>query len=85
MNLRRLRLGLLTVTGLARRGFFIPYRYADTIVDHQPEYAEIAANFSRQEPAFARTLELIDEVAESLTAFSGAAAGAALGARLVSA
>ena len=71
MNLRRLRLGLLTVTGLARRGFFIPYRYADTIVDHQPEYAEIAASFSRHEPTFARTLELIDEVAESLTAFSG--------------
>ena len=28
-----MRLGLLTVLGLARRGFFIPYRYAHTLPD----------------------------------------------------
>ena len=71
MNLRRLRLGLLTVTGLAQRGFFIPYRYADTIVDQQPEYAEVAASLSSHEPAFERTLELITQVSDTLTAFSG--------------
>ena len=71
MNLRRLRLGLLTVTGLARRGFFIPYRYADTIIDQQPEYREVAANFSDHESEFVRTLGLIDDVADTLTNFSG--------------
>jgi predicted O-methyltransferase YrrM len=71
MNLRRLRLGLLTVTGLARRGFFIPYRYADTIADRQSEYAEIATNFSSHKPAFTQTLELIDNVADTLATFSG--------------
>lgn len=30
-RLRRLWFGLATVTGLARRGFFIPYRYADAV------------------------------------------------------
>jgi len=29
-HLRRLAMGLLTVSGLARRGYFIPYRYADS-------------------------------------------------------
>ena len=71
MNLRRLRLGLLTVTSVAQRGFFVPYRYADTVINQQPEYAEIAAIFSSHEPDFARTLKLIDQVSDTLTTFSG--------------
>jgi len=70
MNWRRLRLGLLTVTGLARRGFFIPYRYADSIATRQATYVEIATLFHKHEPAFAQTLEVIDQFAAPLVAFS---------------
>jgi predicted O-methyltransferase YrrM len=71
MNLRRLRLGLLTVTGLARRGFFIPYRYAETIAEHQPVYAELATIFATHEPAFTQTLRLIDDVGDALAGLWG--------------
>ena len=71
MNWRRLRLGLLTVTGLARRGFFIPYRYADGVADRQPVYAEIEAFLESHTPAFEQTLSMIDEFAAPLEAFSG--------------
>ncbi|MEK9945841.1 MAG: class I SAM-dependent methyltransferase [Alphaproteobacteria bacterium] len=71
MNWRRLRLGLLTVTGLARRGFFIPYRYAGGIADRQPVYAEIEALLEKHAPAFEQTLALIDGFAAPLEALSG--------------
>ena len=31
MRLRRTMMGLATVLGLARKGFFIPYRYANVV------------------------------------------------------
>ena len=42
-RLRRFGLGLRTVSGLARRGWFIPYRYAGSLPDaaKRPPYGAI--------------------------------------------
>ena len=44
-GLRRLRMGLLTVSGVARRGFFAPYRYAAGVTP--------PSGYPELEPAFA--------------------------------
>ena len=56
MHRRSLRFGLLTVLGLARQGFFIPYRYADTLphpgtVPSYPASADRLARTSHGEMA----------------------------------
>src|SRR3546814_9401595 len=47
---RRLRMGLQTLlgptVGLRRQGFFIPYRYADTVAAAQPVYAALEQRFA---------------------------------------
>lgn len=70
MRGRRLRLGLLTVLGLAQKGVFIPYRYADSLArpGERPPYAAIEALFRRSEPAFAEVLARLDHYAEDLLA-----------------
>ncbi len=73
MTLRRFWLGLATITGAARRGFFIPYRYADTVPTAQPAYAEIGVSMAGHEGAFRDTLALIDGHAETLVAMNGPA------------
>ena len=57
-----MRLGLLTVLGLARRGFFIPYRYAHTLRDpgRNPSYPPLAVLMSAAEPDFTALLQQID-------------------------
>jgi hypothetical protein len=62
MHRRSMRLGLLTVLGLARRGFFIPYRYADTLPDpgRNPSYPPLAALMTAAEPSFMALLGEID-------------------------
>ena len=46
---RHLWFGLLTVLGLARRGFFIPYRYARALprAGQRPSYPATEALFAR--------------------------------------
>jgi len=68
--MRRLRLGLLTVLGLARRGFFIPYRFADTLPHpgRIPSYAPLAALMTAAEPAFTALLRDIDSYESALQA-----------------
>ena len=70
MNIRRLRLGLATVLGIARRGFFIPYRYAGELPGpgERPRYRKIETLFSRHRDEFAATLAAIDEFAADLRA-----------------
>ncbi len=70
MHRRSMRLGLLTVLGLARRGFFIPYRYADTLPDPgcNPSYPSLAALMLAAEPSFAALLQDIDRHEASLQA-----------------
>jgi len=71
---RRARLGLLTVLGLARRGYFIPYRFAESLPapGRVPAYPALAALFKQAEPAFADTLAAIEAVADDLRAIGKA-------------
>lgn len=70
MNFRRLRLGLATVLGIARRGFFIPYRYAGELPGpgERPRYRGIEALFLRHRDEFAATHAAINEFAGDLHA-----------------
>ncbi len=65
---RHLRLGVPTVLGMARRGFFIPYRYAGDLPArrHRPSYEALAAILDRRRTAFGRWLEAIEHCAAEL-------------------
>ncbi len=69
-KMRRFRLGLQTLLG-SKRGFFIPYRYAASIADSQPVYAEIEAVLRSAEPQFTAVLQRIAAYEAALKAFSG--------------
>ncbi len=70
MHRRSMRLGLLTVLGLARRGFFIPYRYADTLPDpgRNPSYPALEGILAAAEPRFVELLAAIDALEDDLMA-----------------
>ncbi|MHA1600804.1 MAG: class I SAM-dependent methyltransferase [Alphaproteobacteria bacterium] len=65
---RRLWLGLLTILGLSRRGFFIPHRHADArpAPEDRLPYAAIEARLVKQEPQFREVLGWLDAVAADL-------------------
>ena len=68
--LRRFWMGLQTLCGWRRQGFFAPYRYADQV--HKPRvYEAVEARFREAEPAMAEVLDLIDAAGEELTALDG--------------
>jgi len=69
-RLRRLALGLRTVSGTARRGWFIPYRYAGDLPDaaSRPPYGAVEAIFEAAMPTFRATLARIEDVAADLAA-----------------
>lgn len=69
---RRLRLGLPTLLGLQRRGWFIPYRYAATLpaTGGSPAYAAIETLFATRHAAFESVLDLIDAAAPALEAIA---------------
>ena len=71
---RRLMFGLATTTGLARRGFFIPYRYADTLpaAGQRPPYAALERLFDSRREAVAGWLDAIDGFAAELEAIGDA-------------
>jgi len=73
MHRRSMRLGLLTVLGLARRGFFIPYRYAHTLPNpgRNPSYPAMEAIFAAAEPRFRDLLTAIDALEPDLAALGG--------------
>ena len=62
MNTRALRLGLTTVLGLARRGFFIPHRYAGRLPrpGANAPYESVRRQFAEREAAFRDTLSLVE-------------------------
>ena len=64
MAWRRLGFGLATVLGLARRGFFIPYRYAGELPPpgDRPAYGALEALLGGCESGFRATLAGLDEV-----------------------
>ncbi len=73
MKGRAVRMGLATVLGLARRGFFIPYRYADRLppAGEVASYGPIQALLEAAEPDFARLLDEIDARQRALEAIGG--------------
>ena len=70
MRRRSTRLGLLTVLGLARRGFFIPYRYAHTLPfpGHNHSYEPLEAVMKAATERFAALLVEIDGLEADLAA-----------------
>ncbi|MDF2232865.1 class I SAM-dependent methyltransferase [Albimonas sp. CAU 1670] len=69
---RRLRMGLETVTGLRRQGFFVPYRYAGSV--RAPEgYPAMERLLAAETPALEEMLDAIDGLAEALAALGGPA------------
>ena len=70
MRGRRMRLGLLTVLGLARRGFFIPHRYAHTLprLGHNQSYEPLEAVMAAATEQFELVLKEIDKLAADLSA-----------------
>src|SRR3546814_15130256 len=69
-RLRTLGFGLATLLGPNRRGFFMPYRYADATVA-PAGYPELEPLFRAAEPAFAKLLDRIDGFAADLLAIGG--------------
>jgi predicted O-methyltransferase YrrM len=72
---RRLKLGLPTVLGLAQRGYFIPYRYANSIpqTSARTPFPHIETLFQEAEPQFLTLLDDPDLIADIATRFDGAA------------
>ena len=71
--MRRAWLGLLTVLGLARRGFFIPHRHADAVAPagQRGRYDAIAQRFEAARVDFLALLDAIDSVADDLRRIGG--------------
>jgi predicted O-methyltransferase YrrM len=67
---RRLLFGLQTLSGLKRRGFFIPYRYAETLpaAGTVAPYAALEERFRAAEPEICAWLERLGGYAAELTA-----------------
>lgn len=61
---RRLQFGLSTILGLKARGFFIPYRYADSVAEQG--YPALRPHFEAAEPDFNQVLSRIDEHGDPL-------------------
>ena len=68
-------MGLQTLFGLRRQGFFIPYRYADSVAPVQPVYAALAERFAAVEPGFLDLLRSAEGYAEALLAITAEAGG----------
>jgi hypothetical protein len=65
-RLRRVLFGLMTITGLARRGWFIPYRHAPE--PRRAAYAALERLFVAARPRFGTLLDDMDRCAASLKA-----------------
>lgn len=79
---RRIWFGLLTVLGVAERGYFIPHRYAANGAKARTGYPEIEGLFETRQAAFRETLHLLDAHDEALLQIGQAHAPAhGLGAR----
>ncbi|MHA1538777.1 MAG: class I SAM-dependent methyltransferase [Alphaproteobacteria bacterium] len=77
-RLRRFLFGLASLTGLARRGFFIPYRYAGSVhqAGHRPEAIAASQTFAEAEQVFLDRLVEIEALAADLGRIADAPAPA---------
>jgi hypothetical protein len=66
-------MGLSTVLGLARQGFFIPYRYAGSVPDVVAPYDAIGDIMAAAAPRFAALLDQMQAHAGALAALGGPA------------
>ncbi len=71
-RLRALGMGLATVLGAARRGFFIPYRYAGSMPSSVAAYDALADRFAAFAPAMSAHLAAIQRLAPALEAIGEA-------------
>lgn len=71
---RRLRLGLSTLLGFRKRGFFIPYRYADQVPprENRGSYEALEPIFAEAAETFAALLRSMTSYADALHAIGGA-------------
>ncbi len=71
-------MGLGTVTGIARRGFFLPYRYAASLQhgSDRDGYPALEPCFAAARPEIMRVIARIEDHADSLAALGGGAAPA---------
>ena len=70
--LRRLLMGLSTVSGLANRGFFIPYRYADDLAASGADcFPGVQARLDEHKERFRSVLEHMDSLTDDLLAIGG--------------
>lgn len=72
VKLRRLRMGLQTVLNVRKQGFFIPYRYAETVPE-PGAYPMHEMLFKQAEPAFQEVLDSMETCAGALEALKGPA------------
>ncbi len=68
---RLLKMGLRTVTGEAREGFFIPYRYAAAVPRRVEAYEALMPIFKASADAMGRVLETMDALGPDLKAIDG--------------
>jgi hypothetical protein len=68
--LRRLRLGVPTLLGLGKLGWFIPYRYA-AAVRPPPRYTALEPLFEEALPGFEQWLATLERYAEAFGAIAG--------------
>ena len=70
---RRLAFGLSTLLGIRKRGFFIPYRYADQIPadGDRRSYEALEPYFRAAEPSFAELIAAMDSHSAALQAIGG--------------
>jgi hypothetical protein len=73
-TLRRIGLGLSTVLGLRRRGWFIPYRYADQLSapGTVPPYPAVERLLEAAAPGFLAALDQVDALAPALLTIASA-------------
>ncbi|WP_219821591.1 O-methyltransferase [Sneathiella aquimaris] len=71
MTMRRLKMGLSTILGLKKQGFFIPYRYADTVPIRAQDrpYAALLDLMQQKEEHFGRFLNGMGRYSEELSSF----------------
>lgn len=60
--------GMLTLTGLRKYGFFIPFKHADSVPTDLTPYSGLEATFAVAESAFLKTLSEIEVVSDDLAA-----------------